>query len=485
MYKVKILKFINFIIFFSLIFFLILYIFHGILSIKYKYQLDGGEGFILYEAKLLSEFKNIYIKIDDYPFLVANYPPIYPFINSLLIPLFGVNYISGRLISFLSTLLGGFFIFKILRKIGVSNLLSIGGGAIYISNIYIYYWSVFYRVDSLGILFTLLGVYFALEENKKSLFLTTLFFILAIFTKQTFISAPLALSLYYIYQKKFTLLKRFLISFLGGGAFIFLIFNILTDGNFFLHLIKYNANEYSLNRLIKYQIAFLKDFRYLLTSLFIGIIFLKRKIDFLFFYLILSGLSTLSVGKVGSYINYFNEFIAVISIFIAYIWEKSKKGIKDKSYPIISFLILFLLLFHFIQHIKKVNDDPRYNIIKVEESLEEDLKNNEAILKYVKEISGDIISDDPTYLIFNNKEVIFQSFIFAKLAEQSIWDQERFLNDIRAQKFEIIILPFDIKNPNWKKCRYTKEMIEEINTYYSPQLKFGINYIYKRRILAD
>lgn len=61
--------------------------------IQYPYQIDYGEGYLLNQAKIFSEGNWIYKDIDEPPFLISNYPPVYPLLVSFFIQHFGLSFI--------------------------------------------------------------------------------------------------------------------------------------------------------------------------------------------------------------------------------------------------------------------------------------------------------------------------------------------------------------------------------------------------------
>jgi hypothetical protein len=102
------------------------------------------------------------------------------------------------------------------------------------------------RVDMLAIALSFLGVWCATRPaNRPAQFYVAMaLFVVAVFTKQTCIAAPLAtLSVMTVANPRLGL-KMLCFGLLLGGAAA-LVLTWATDGGFFRHVIFYNINRYS------------------------------------------------------------------------------------------------------------------------------------------------------------------------------------------------------------------------------------------------
>ena len=71
---------------------------------KFPFDYDQGEGFELVDTLLFSQGQWPYRNIDSYPFYSSNYPPLFHLMTVPLVWLFGPRYWTGRLVSFLGTI---------------------------------------------------------------------------------------------------------------------------------------------------------------------------------------------------------------------------------------------------------------------------------------------------------------------------------------------------------------------------------------------
>ena len=85
--------------------YLVIYFEYAIDLFKWPYDYDQGESFELYDAYLHSQGLWPYRDSSTYPFYSSNYPPLFHLINVLFFPVFGPTLLSGRILSFIITLL--------------------------------------------------------------------------------------------------------------------------------------------------------------------------------------------------------------------------------------------------------------------------------------------------------------------------------------------------------------------------------------------
>jgi len=105
------------------------------------------------------------------------------------------------------------------------------------------------RVDWLGLFTTYLGIFFFFSAQSKvwKSYLAVLFFLLAFYTKQTFLSAPLACFLVLLVIAPRRAFRLALLGVAFGGAAFWLGAH-WTHGGLVQHLITYNMNKFSLKR---------------------------------------------------------------------------------------------------------------------------------------------------------------------------------------------------------------------------------------------
>uniref|UniRef100_A0A7C4THN1 Glycosyltransferase RgtA/B/C/D-like domain-containing protein n=1 Tax=candidate division WOR-3 bacterium TaxID=2052148 RepID=A0A7C4THN1_UNCW3 len=442
------------------------YLIESFIVITYPYEVSYTEGFILNQAYLISKGESIYKRIDEYPYLVANYPPLYPLLCAIFVKLFGISFIPGRLITFLSSIFVVGIIYKILKKETAKDI-AIISALFFISSSYIFKSTPLFRIDMLGLFFSLLGLYIFIQTNR--IFLPILCFLAALYTKPTFVSAPLALAIFLLLTEK---KKGFIFIFLMSLSYatIFLLINHLTSGGFYKHTFLYNLNIFIFKQAIKQYILTLQNHTILiLFSLFyLFYTFTEKKISILTIYFIISCIIAVSVGKIGSNLSYFYEMIALSCILTGLSLEKFKNGVNEKIYNYLSNAAILLQLIIFL-HMPYLTEPSATRL---------SLKNSRRLSEIVAHTDGSILSEDGSLLIKNSKPILFQFFEFTQLANQKIWNQTEFVRDIKNRQFALIILSFDV-NCFVDEERLTPEMAEAIRGNYYVVDKIGDYYLYK------
>jgi len=455
---------------------LMIYCINAYIAITFPYDIDYGEGILLNQAKLFAQGIDIYRDISNYPYLVGMYTPIYSLLSAFFVKLFGISFSIGRAISILSAILIGFLIYKSNRgKTG--RHIALFSSLIFFTSPYINTWTCLFRVDTLGLLFSLTGLYVVYKhEDNKKVYIAVPFLLLSVYTKQSFIAAPVASFVYLFLRDK----KRGLafIGLFGSVAMIlFLIINYVTDGEFFLHAVAYNAYPFSKRMAIlryrdmisSHTILFGFASAYTINALS------KKERNLFVIYFIISALIALTVGKTGAVINYFLETVAASCILTGALWDGLRSRIDRESLSnnlVIVLLLLQLVLFFQL---------PRTYWWRLGPDKTAAMNNFNKISSYVKEASDNILSQNATFIVLNDKTYLFQPYEFSVLQRQGLWDQSRFVNDLKAEKFSLILLYFNVNDAasyQNHKPFFTDEMMDAMRQSYYVVDKIGGTYIY-------
>ena len=455
---------------------LICYFINAYVAISFPYDIDYGEGILLNQAKLFARGTDIYRDISNYPFLVGMYTPVYSLMSAFFVKLFGISFSIGRAISIVSAILIGFLIYKFNRG-RTGREIALFSSLIFFASPYINTWTCLFRVDTLGLLFSLTGLYFVYKyENNKKVYIAVPFLLLSIYTKQSFIAAPIASFLYLFLKDK----KRGLafIGLFGSVALIlFLIINYVTDGEFFLHAVAYNAYPFSKRMAILRYRDMISSHIILFgfASAYTINVLSKRERNLFVIYFILSALIALTVGKAGAVINYFLETIAASCILTGALWDELRSRIDRESLSnnlVLVLLLLQLVLFLHLPHTYwwRLGPDKAAAI-----------SNFKKISSYVKEAGDNILSQNASFIVLNDKTYLFQPYEFSVLQRQGLWDQSKLVKDIKAEKFSLILLYLDVNDENSfndHRAFFTNEMRDAIRKGYYIVEKIGGTYIY-------
>ncbi len=453
----------------GLLIYAIFYLFNSFIIITYPYQISYPEGFILNHIRSIIKGESIYKSISDYPFIVVNYPPVYLYLCAGLAKLVGLSFFGGRLITFLASIFVAFLIYKITNKENDREVAFISA-LLFIASSYIYKNNPLMRVDMLGLLFSLLGIYiFIKTDAQNKTFYSIPLFILSLYTKPIFFAAPVAAGIWLIIKDRKRGFKFIILSIFFYGI-IFLILNISTKGEFFRHTFLYNLNTFIFVQAIKHYFWFLQNHSMLFffSVFFIIDSLIRKELSIFSIYFIIAAISAISVGKIGANTNYFFELIAISCILTGLFMKKIKRYNPDKIFNLLIYTLLLIQLLQFIHMPFFTKPSPS----------KMDVENFEKLFSIISGTEGPIISEDGGLLVLNKKEVLFMPFEFTQLANQKIWNQDKFLEDLKNKRFSLLVFSFNV-NYFFDKERLTLEMVKVIKDNYYVDKAIGDYFVYK------
>ena len=452
--------------------------------LQYPYGLDYAEGYLAVEAWQLAQGVSMYPNHDNYPYLVGNYPPLYPFVNALMFTVFKPSLFWGRLICAISALGIIILMFCAVYKKHSLLLPSLLAPLLLINTYEFYEWIGYARVDLPAIFFSLAGLFVLLdkkgETNKRRMTFAVILFLFSIYTKQIQIFAPIAACLYLIIQNRKIGLK-FSGALWGVVLLVFALLAVITRGEYFKHTVIYNANRFDWRQVYVWFRHVLRFYFFYMATLFIlaaSITYesIKNKKkggapDLFNLYALIGALSFLTIGKIGAAGNYILETHAAFGIFFGSALSKAiegfRTGIKQRfNIALILIAALFINLHSLwlfrIQRILFSRPNPGKTAYA----------KSEMLMKIVSEHPNPILCEQPIFLLLAKKNVIFQPFIMSELAREGKWDQSQFVNDLENQKFSLIITGQNMLQDGFL-WQYTEEMRAAIRANYMEYVESG------------
>lgn len=417
-----------------IIFSIVIFSLHTLRALLYPYPLNYAEGYVMSFARFIHQYGNYFFNISDYPYMQASYPPVFPSMASLFIPLVGEKLIIGRVISLVSTLLTLIVLYIIFfnefRKKYLSFILS----TLFIIPWYVIEWATLFRVDILAIFFSVFGlfVYYSLYKKNSALrFMGIAFFILAFYTKQNSISAPLSIFLFLLLKDRREL-KKFLLAYLIPLVSLFFYFDIKTHGQFYLHLVVYMSAQgfYFFNVIQEYQ-NFLKLFAVSFAFFLFDIIF-HRKFLLYSLYFLVNFIFLLSIAKYGSGTHYYLEPTASILIIFGLVFTDLMKN-NDKRHGFILSAVLLTQIFLLLSFDKFWNIVQYPLVPKIYEV-------SNVVNYYIKNSEGPVLSEDLGLLAINHLPVFYEAWGARLLHEKGFMDISRLIEDCNRGKFKLIVV---------------------------------------------
>ncbi len=220
---------------------------------QFPFDYDQGEGFELMDTLLFSQGEWPYRDNNVYPFYSSNYPPLFHVVIVPLVWLFGPQYWTGRLVSYLGTLITAAAIGYAVQREGRRWWLSALAGLAFLASNYVYHVGPLFRQHMFMVMFETLAVVLmagtiAKEETtgKKlngRLLLVMLLLLAAGYTKQLAYATVAAVFIFFfIRQPKRAVLWA--VPFAAVTGLIFLWIDGSTNGMWLLNTVTANINPF-------------------------------------------------------------------------------------------------------------------------------------------------------------------------------------------------------------------------------------------------
>ncbi len=494
-------------------------------AMNYPYQLDREEGFLLDQAMKLARGESIYQPIEESPYLVGNYPPIYPALVGGLMAFAQPSLPLGRAIVLLAVLAIIAALTQFLIRETDAVLPAVLAIGMFLGTWDVNNWIAFARVDLPAIAFGLWGLVAITSRHRQGGFvLGCLLFTAAFFTKQTQIIAPAAALAGMLWQRDFRRAGLFCVVMivLNGGLLAFA--HAFTNGQFLLHTVAYNANE-----MVEGQIAiWLKHLwffeRYKLLALLALLACISIDSSNLrtsepspevepetpghrsgafpvsVAFVILAALSLTSTGKAGAAANYLLEFHATVALCFGLALARVFKSLdnrKDASSrnPVFTRVLVVTAIALLTLHAfrlevpldfwrgKNATNRPMVALFEPGPVAANAVQYSKVQLM-VSEMRSDVLCEEPIFTLLAGKEVLYQPFIMSQLAKEEKWDESSFVDDLRSGKhFSLIVTIQDIANENQVFQGFTPAMRAAILDGYRFQQRIGGYYIYVSKCL--
>ncbi len=440
---------------------------------EYRQQIDHGEGLMLGLWRMSSLGQDLYQPIEDMPWVVNNYPPI--FVNLMSAYAHGPTeaLFFGRRVSFWSLFWSMAMIALVVmgaRRGGVGLptaidfLCGVLASLIFALLPDVLHWGSLMRVDFLGMAFSLTGLALvAMAGRRKTwpVIVAALFFLAALATKHSLAAGPLALVLgCLVHRRRRAMRFSFLFALMGGILFFFGW--IQTDGQLGFHLIRANRTAWStelsffhLSR-VWHEMGWAIVFAVIgwILSLFVLLVEYSKKGRtarlVLGHYLWITALGLFLTGKSGSSSNYYLEFLSALAMTLGLFLADlvALPAIHCGVRRMIRMPFLIIVFAASCMMIVDVPHVPFDVVVRPKRILPN--ATAEAGLALVEEelakVQGPILSQDMSLVIFAGKDLLYHPFLMPDLARRGLWFDDQLIQMIEDKEFPAIILSFDLDN---------------------------------------
>lgn len=433
------------------------------LTLRYPVSYDITEGVLFHRALLLANGENIYPFIKFPPYFVTPYTPLSVILIAGLIKLFGPILWLGRIVSALAFFGTIFAAAHIVKERCGSYLRSLGFMLLLLCSYHVISNAFSFSMQWMGIFFSILGL--ALLQKRPYL----AFFVMSvgIITKQSQLLAPLA-ALVWLAGKDWRDAFECGIFFGCCVALELIGLSLIFGHNFFDHTLTYTVGTYhllNLARLAGYCLA-----PYFIFIIIGGIIVYRRfkaaAADLLVIYFLINSLWLFAAARLGSDSKYFLEFYVALFLLIAPFVISNGRFVR---LAVVSQLVMLCIFTLFMLH---------WNGKRV---IERDIAFNK-VISVLKNLSGDIIVEDPSLAVMSGHRLFLEAFPMSELARKGLWDQRSVVDGLKKGEYPAVVLQFDVNKERLyftAKERFTGEMREAVRFGYEVQDKIGPFYLYR------
>ena len=165
--------------------------------IRYPFELDYGEGIVLWQAAHVFDLRDAYHPVERYPHVVFNYPPVYHVLSRMATIVTGDLLVGGRALSWLSgvgiAVVAGLLASTAVRTRGWSRTVAAVAAPLLALQLATFEWIPYMRVDAAAVFCSMLGMLVFVRARSRSVRRAAgVLFVLALFCKQTMVAAPVA-----------------------------------------------------------------------------------------------------------------------------------------------------------------------------------------------------------------------------------------------------------------------------------------------------
>lgn len=461
------------------------------------FQLDNEEGALLYQAIELNRGHSIYKPLTGYPYVVGTYPPLYMFVNSWAVNHDHPSFTSGRFLCWICCA-GIALVIALLISIRTRHVTAgLLAALLYFATWEVYQWVAYYRVDFPAIYLSLVGLAFvALAPRYAPARVLSIFcFMLALYTKQTVIAAPLACVIALL-ARDVRMGLRYAVTLALAIAIPFAILTAATRGQYAIHTILYNMNRYdphilhSMTRHMWFMHHWLLIAAALATVCAAIVTSLRRSAttgditaeqsagagfwrdfvaDPIYLYCIFACLSFFAIAKSGTAENYLIEPIIGLVLLTGYSLGRLGDALtywaRGFTIALVGAVLTVALLF---AHMVTVTSTMqiRFNPAKNPNGL--DFRADAQVGHAVEAEMKPTFTELAIFNLLANRDPVLQPFIMSELARQHRWDPKPFLDDLRNQKFGLIVTQVDVESAE-PTDSFTDEMIKVMRNYYEEE----------------
>lgn len=456
-----------------LFFYLLVYVGHAANLAAYPYDLDQGEAYDVNSGWLLAQGRPIYTDNERFPYYSSNYPPVYSWLLAQVVAQTGPTLAAGRLISVAAALLAAVVVAGVVGWRTRDGLAALTAGLLFVGSTYVFHTTPLARVNALALLFALAGLACCLGRGWGWRAGVVLFFLLALYTKQTTVDAVAAgLLALALRDVRVGIVVGLAIGFLGGVALLLL--DTMHFGAFWTNVVVGNVNPFDPKQAFDYYRNFL-EIHFVLVLLsgwqVVRAVRARSVGPFELYWLASLGLAV-SVGKWGAGESYFLAPIAASAVLagvtIAGLRKESDR--QPARLAVVGGLLLLqgLLYAHGPLHrlgTPFVDRGAQASVLSRWPG-EAEVASAADLVDLLERAEGPVLLEDPSYGLAVGKEVVGNATHLRNLYHAGVWSPEALVEDLRERRFSWVVLNAEL---------YPEPVLEAIGRYYYLYEEYEVN----------
>jgi hypothetical protein len=443
------------------------YVFLSVHVIQHPFDLERAD-VTLQLACDLARGRPIYRPLTDFPFVAGDYPPVYLFLNAVAIRLFGLNLWSGRLISFLAALgVSAILLLWVYRETRWPAWSFTVALLPFLSPLF-FSRTAFYRVDVLAAALSFLGVYLvACSGSERRDIVAVAVLVLALFTKHSMVAAPAA-SFLYLLRIDRRRAMRFATWLACTICILCILCIVSTRQEFFRHLVLYHVIGVDMEVFAVHYRTFVRwtaPFALCWGVFVVVALAQSRGRSLAAIYGLTSLVHFLFLRRTGASLHYLLEPSVACFLATGLLLPRIQdvRPLKSLGSAFSAVVLVVLIAVQYGLAGRELAGEETLDRLKV--SSERDT----AIMEEIRERPGDILAEQPTYVLLAGRDIQVAPFHIAQLAKAGKLDQARIVQAIQTGRFSLIILSSPARQPS-KETRmcFTDEMLAAIVARYRP-----------------
>lgn len=408
------------------------------IQIKNPTDTSTPESQTVYMANRVAHGENLYLDYHRPPYNIAPYTPGYYFVLGYFVRFLDVElesiFVLGRGMTFFCCLVIGLLIYLSSRFDGEHSVYAFIGSCLFLASYILGPWGVTTRPDMLAIALTIAGLLACMRFSDKTLiWVSAPLFVVAFLTKQTAVSAPVAIFLHLLIQRKWKDAVMFAACVAVPIAAILAIMHNSTSGLSTMNIIYGNMApmQFQNFRVVAgpfFQVAALPMILAAAGALSNSLGDIKS-----LYFLIALAQGLVTCSRLGSSLNYFLEALVASCLLVPSGLRTMEDSWKNKLRPLLPVLTL-VLVFPSILFLWRSVQDVRFQEMQ-------------SIRKLVLEAKGFVITDNSRLALLSRESLFIDPFQLSYLEKAGRWNVQGLADLLRRREVEYVVLSRPIEQP--------------------------------------